>query len=87
MTQQTTLPILNEARLAQLNFPYSKVIEVVENAFRSLHHPDSANPLKVIMTPQDGRSIAYSMAGRDAASNTVGFKVVYARLAHFNPRL
>ncbi|KJY97562.1 MULTISPECIES: ornithine cyclodeaminase [Pseudoalteromonas] len=77
MTQQTVLPILNEARLAQLDFPYSKVIEVVENAFRSLHHPDSANPLKVIMTPQDGRSIAYSMAGRDAASNTVGFKVVY----------
>lgn len=77
MTQQTVLTILNEARLAQLDFPYSKVIEVVENAFCSLNHPDSANPLKVIMTPQDGRSIAYSMAGRDAASNTVGFKVVY----------
>ncbi|WP_281558071.1 ornithine cyclodeaminase [Thalassomonas sp. RHCl1] len=71
------LPILNADTLAQLNFPYSRVLEVVEQAFRAIDHPDSNNPLKVIMTPQDGHSIAYSMAGRDAGSQTVGFKVVY----------
>ncbi|MBQ4847948.1 ornithine cyclodeaminase [Pseudoalteromonas sp. MMG005] len=76
-TTQTNLPILNAALLESLAFPYQQVIDVVEHAFKAIDHPDSANPLKVIMTPEDGRSIAYSMAGRDASSNTVGFKVVY----------
>lgn len=71
------LPILSAQTIAALNFPYSKVLDVVEQAFKAIDHPDSANPLKVIMTPEDGHSIAYSMAGRDAGSQTVGFKVVY----------
>ena len=71
------LPVLNADTIAQLDFPYARVLEVVEQAFRAIEDPDSDNPLKVIMTPQDGRSIAYSMAGRDGGSQTVGFKVVY----------
>jgi len=71
------LPILSAQTIAGLNFPYAQVLNVVEQAFKAIDHPDSANPLKVIMTPKDTHSIAYSMAGRDAGSKTVGFKVVY----------
>lgn len=75
--QQQSLLILNQQALSQLDIPLQKVLDTVQQAFLSLADPDSANPLKVIMEPMDKHSIAYSMAGRDAASKSVGFKVVY----------
>ena len=50
--------------------------------FVALREGDSHNPLKTIVQPADQRSIAYSMVGRDAASETLGFKMVY----EFDPR-
>ncbi|MET0357285.1 MAG: hypothetical protein ABW044_10930 [Cellvibrio sp.] len=75
--QQDSLLILNQKALSHLDIPLQKILDVVREAFLSLANPDSANPLKVIMEPVDKHSIAYSMAGRDAATKSVGFKVVY----------
>lgn len=71
------LLLLNQQSIEKLTIPYDQVLNIVERAFLSLDDPNSLNPLKVIMEPADEHSIAYSMAGRDAASETVGFKAVY----------
>jgi ornithine cyclodeaminase len=57
---------------------------VVEGAFMALRGGDSENALKTIVQPQDQRSIGYSMVGREGASKTVGFKVVYEFDPHRN---
>ncbi|MDF3013262.1 MAG: ornithine cyclodeaminase [Cellvibrio sp.] len=75
--QQHSLLILNQQALSQLDIPLPGILDIVQQAFLSLADPDSANPLKVILEPVDKHSIAYSMAGRDAGSRSVGFKVVY----------
>jgi ornithine cyclodeaminase len=72
-----SLLMLNQDALSQLDIPLPKILNIVQQAFLSLADPNSANPLKVIMEPVDKHSIAYSMAGRDAASKSVGFKMVY----------
>jgi ornithine cyclodeaminase/alanine dehydrogenase-like protein (mu-crystallin family) len=72
-----SLLLLNQDALSKLSIPLHKVLDVVRKAFLSLSDPDSANPLKVILEPVDKHSIAYSMAGRDAASKSIGFKMVY----------
>jgi len=60
-----------------LGISYTQVLQVVENAFISLRKGDSRNPLKTVVEPADKHSIGYSMVGRDSASETIGFKVVY----------
>ncbi|MGY2292736.1 hypothetical protein ACW9H6_25710 [Pseudomonas sp. SDO528_S397] len=69
--------VLPQAALDDLPVSYTQVLEVVEQAYKALRNGDSQNPLKTIVEPLDKRSISYSMVGRDGASNTVGFKVVY----------
>ncbi len=69
--------VLPQAALEDLPISYQRVLEVVENAYKALRDGDSQNPLKTIVEPRDRHSISYSMVGRDGASNTVGFKVVY----------
>ncbi|SHG74181.1 ornithine cyclodeaminase [Pollutimonas bauzanensis] len=69
--------LLAQAELEDLGISYAQVIQVVERAFIALRNGDSQNPLKTIVQPRDQRSIGYSMVGRDGASDTVGFKVVY----------
>lgn len=75
--QPGELWLLAQAELDDLVTNYVEVIEVVERALISLRNGDSENPLKTIVQPRDQRSVGYSMVGRDGASNTVGFKVVY----------
>ena len=72
-----TLWLLSSTDLENLGLTYDQVIDVVQRAFMALRDGDSQNPAKTIVQPIDRRSIGYSMAGRDGASNTVGFKVVY----------
>lgn len=69
--------VLPQADLEDLGVSYCEVLDVVEQAYRALRNGDSQNPLKTIVEPQDRHSISYSMVGRDGASHTVGFKVVY----------
>lgn len=71
------LCLLSQAELDDLEIRYEQVLEVVESAFIALRNGDSSNPLKTIVQPSDQRSIGYSMVGRDGASQTLGFKVVY----------
>lgn len=69
--------LLPQAELEGLGVRYTEVLQIVERAFIALRNGDSENPLKTVVQPRDLRSIGYSMVGRDGASNTVGFKVVY----------
>ncbi|MEN4945422.1 hypothetical protein [Pseudomonas proteolytica] len=69
--------VLPQAALEDLGVSYREVLQVVEQAYKALRSGDSQNPLKTIVEPADRRSISYSMVGRDGASHTVGFKVVY----------
>lgn len=69
--------VLSQADLENLGVGYKDVLTVVERAFIALRNGDSKNPQKTIVQPSDERSISYSMVGRDGASDTVGFKVVY----------
>jgi len=75
--QPGELWLLAQSELDDLGTSYVDVIEVVERALITLRTGDSENPLKTIVQPRDQRSIGYSMVGRDGASSTVGFKVVY----------
>ena len=74
--------VLSHTDLDDLGVSYQRVLEIVQHAFVALREGDSHNPLKTIVQPADQRSIAYSMVGRDAASETLGFKMVY----EFDPR-
>lgn len=69
--------VLSHTDLDDLGVSYERVLEIVQRAFVALREGDSHNPLKTIVQPADQRSIAYSMVGRDAASDTLGFKMVY----------
>lgn len=75
--QPGELWLLSQPDLENLDASHEQVLQVVERAFIALRNGDSRNPLKTIVQPDDQRSIGYSMVGRDAASDTVGFKVVY----------
>lgn len=75
--QPGELWVLSQPDLEDLGVSHEQVLRVVERAFTTLRSGDSQNPLKTIVQPSDQRSIAYSMVGRDSASETVGFKVVY----------
>jgi len=74
--------VLSQTDMDGLELSYTQVLQVVESAFISLRKSDSCNPLKTIVEPADKHSIGYSMVGRDGASETIGFKVVY----EFDPR-
>ncbi|WP_218189569.1 hypothetical protein [Pseudomonas sp. PA15(2017)] len=69
--------MLSQTDLEGLNASYEEVLKVVEQAFMALRTGDSQNPLKTVVQPADQRSLSYSMVGRDGASDTLGFKVVY----------
>lgn len=69
--------LLSQPDMQELDISYLTVLEVVEQALRSLRDGDSHNPPKTIVQPNDQRSISYAMVGRDGASETLGFKVVY----------
>ncbi|UCZ82289.1 hypothetical protein LGQ10_18125 [Pseudomonas sp. L5B5] len=69
--------VLAQADLEDLGVRHQDVLKVVEQAYVALRNGDSQNPLKTIVEPADQRSISYSMVGRDGASQTLGFKVVY----------
>ncbi|MCO8169445.1 hypothetical protein NJC40_16905 [Pseudomonas sp. 21LCFQ02] len=75
--QPGELRILSQPDLEDLGVSYAQVLRIVEQAFIALRNGDSHNPLKTIVQPADQRSIAYSMVGRDGASETTGFKVVH----------
>ncbi len=71
------LRILSTRDLAVLEIGPAEVVEIVEQAYLALAAGTSANPRKLKSTAHDGRSISYSMLGRDGARDLVGFKTSY----------
>ena len=71
------LRILNTRELASIDISPDQVVAIVEEAYGALAAGTSANPRKIKTSPQDGRSVSYSMLGRDGARDLVGFKTSY----------
>ncbi|MEA2186262.1 MAG: hypothetical protein QOK16_1273 [Solirubrobacteraceae bacterium] len=71
------LRILSTRDLAVIDISPDEVVDIVERAYLALAAGTSANPRKLKTSPQDGRSVSYSMLGRDGARDLVGFKTSY----------
>jgi ornithine cyclodeaminase len=71
------LRILSTRDLAAIDISPAEVVDIVERAYLALAAGTSANPRKLKTSPQDGRSVSYSMLGRDGARDLVGFKTSY----------
>jgi ornithine cyclodeaminase len=71
------LRILSTRDLAAIDISPAEVVDIVERAYLALAAGTSANPRKLKTSPPDGRSVSYSMLGRDGARDLVGFKTSY----------
>jgi len=69
--------VLNKQDLAGLRYSLTEVLRTVEDAYKAYAAGLSANPRKLTAKPDDGRSLAYSMLGRDGERQTVAFKTSY----------
>lgn len=76
-SDRTQLPFVDLRTLESLDCSLEEVLTVVSRAFTALRTHASDNPAKTVVEPSDGHSVAYSMVGRDAFTQTVGFKVAY----------
>lgn len=70
------LLLLNQFTLNKIPINHSEIIEIIKKSYISLRTGDSHNPPKSIVSDKD-RFIGYSMIGRDASSESTGFKLVY----------
>jgi ornithine cyclodeaminase/alanine dehydrogenase-like protein (mu-crystallin family) len=71
------LRILSTRDIAVIDISPAEVVDIVERAYLALAAGTSANPRKLKTSPDDGRSVSYSMLGRDGARDLVGFKTSY----------
>ncbi|MBZ4320453.1 ornithine cyclodeaminase family protein [Streptomyces sp. SCA2-4] len=71
------LCVLSAGDLAGLDIPPADVVEVVEQAYRTLADGRSDNPRKLTVKPADGHSVAYAMLGRDGVRDVVAVKTSY----------
>jgi len=69
--------VLNKQDLAGLRYSLAEVLGTVEDAYKAYAAGLSSNPRKLTARPDDGRSLAYSMLGRDGERQTVAFKTSY----------
>ncbi|MDQ0808805.1 ornithine cyclodeaminase/alanine dehydrogenase-like protein (mu-crystallin family) [Streptomyces sp. B3I7] len=72
-----TLRILSTSDVVGLDISLAEVVEVVEQAYRTLADGKSANPRKLTVKPDDGRSVSYAMLGRDGVREAVAIKTSY----------
>ncbi|MFG1665068.1 ornithine cyclodeaminase family protein [Streptomyces sp. Y7] len=72
-----TLRILSTSDVAGLDISLADVVDVVEQAYRTLADGKSANPRKLTVKPEDGHSVSYAMLGRDGVRNVVAIKTSY----------
>lgn len=78
----TSLRILSTTDLADLDIALDDVVDVVEQAYRTLADGRSANPRKLTVKPDDGHSVAYAMLGRDGDRHVVAVKTSYKHGLH-----
>ncbi|WP_320785192.1 ornithine cyclodeaminase family protein [Streptomyces sp. CRN 30] len=72
-----SLRVLATGDLADLDISPADVIDVVEQAYRTLADGRSDNPRKLTVRAGDGHSVAYAMLARDGARDVVGVKTSY----------
>ncbi|WP_181449584.1 ornithine cyclodeaminase family protein [Streptomyces cyaneus] len=72
-----TLRILSTSDLAGIDISLADVVDVVEQAYRTLADGKSANPRKLTVKPEDGHSVSYAMLGRDGVRQVVAIKTSY----------
>ncbi len=73
----TALRVLSTSDLAGLDISLADVVDVVEQAYRTLADGKSANPRKLTVKPPDGHSVSYAMLGRDGVREVVAIKTSY----------
>ncbi|MDT3395105.1 ornithine cyclodeaminase family protein [Streptomyces sp. B1866] len=78
----TSLRVLSTTDLAGLDIALPDVVDVVEQAYRTLAAGQSANPRKLTVKPDDGHSVAYAMLGRDGTREVVAIKTSYKHGLH-----
>ncbi|MEU3891947.1 ornithine cyclodeaminase family protein [Streptomyces sp. NPDC029041] len=71
------LRILSTSDLAGIDISLADVVDVVEQAYRTLADGKSANPRKLTVKPEDGHSVSYAMLGRDGVREVVAIKTSY----------
>lgn len=71
------LRVLSTRDLAMIDVAPAEVVQIVERAYLALAAGTSANPRKIKTGLENGRSVSYSMLGRDGARDVVGFKTSY----------
>jgi ornithine cyclodeaminase len=71
------LRVLSTSDLAGLDISLTDVVDVVEQAYRTLADGRSANPRKLTVKPGDGHSVSYAMLGRDGVREVVAIKTSY----------
>ncbi|MFF4783535.1 ornithine cyclodeaminase family protein [Streptomyces griseorubiginosus] len=76
-TDDKTLRILSTSDLAGIDISLTDVVDVVEQAYRTLADGRSANPRKLTVKPEDGHSVSYAMLGRDGVREVVAIKTSY----------
>jgi ornithine cyclodeaminase len=72
-----TLRVLSTSDLAGIDISLTDVVDVVEQAYRTLADGRSANPRKLTVKPEDGHSVSYAMLGRDGVREVVAIKTSY----------
>lgn len=77
--------VLNKQDLAGMEYSIQEVLNTIEDAYKAFAAGLSANPRKLTAKPDDGRSLAYSMLGRDGERQTVAFKTSYKFNANEEP--
>jgi len=76
-TESGALRILSRRDLDKLDYSPADVLRVVEGAYAGYGAGLSANPRKLTVQPDDARSVAYAMLGRDGERETVAIKTSY----------
>ncbi|MGW8554902.1 ornithine cyclodeaminase family protein [Streptomyces tubercidicus] len=77
-----SLCVLSTTDIAGVGVTLTDVVDVVEQAYRTLAEGRSDNPRKLTVTPEDGHSVAYAMLGRDGIRNVVAIKTSYKHGLH-----
>ncbi|MGW7286119.1 ornithine cyclodeaminase family protein [Streptomyces sp. NPDC054847] len=82
LSDDKSLCVLSTSDIAGIDITLTDVVDVVEQAYRTLADGQSDNPRKLTVKPADGHSVSYAMLGRDGVRNVVAIKTSYKHGLH-----
>ncbi|MFE5969628.1 ornithine cyclodeaminase family protein [Streptomyces sp. NPDC056463] len=82
LADDKSLRVLSTSDIAGIDITLTDVVDVVEQAYRTLADGQSDNPRKLTVKPADGHSVSYAMLGRDGVRNVVAIKTSYKHGLH-----